>query len=32
MPFKIGDSVKVNKGVRCPDNESVCIASCGDIV
>lgn len=25
MSFKIGDSVKVKKGVMCPDDESVCI-------
>lgn len=25
MSFKIGDSVKVRKGIMCPDNESVSI-------
>ena len=26
MSFRIGDSVRVKKGVMCPDNDSVCIA------
>ena len=26
MPFKIGDSVRVKKGVMCPDDNSLCIA------
>ncbi|MBN2211055.1 MAG: hypothetical protein JW709_06625 [Sedimentisphaerales bacterium] len=25
MPFKTGDSVKVKKGVKCPDNEAFCL-------
>lgn len=26
MRFKIGDSVRVRKGVLCPDNDAVCLA------
>lgn len=26
MPFKIGDSVRVEEGILCPDDDSVCLA------
>ncbi len=26
MEFKVGDSVKIKKGIRCPDDESLSIA------
>lgn len=26
MPYKIGDSARVKKGIRCPDNDSLCMA------
>ena len=26
MPFKVGDSIKVKKGIMCPGNDSLCIA------